>query len=78
MEKNIKEYVLGVCTRAREASRALGRVTPEAKNKALERMAELISEHSGEIVKANALDVEKARADGLSAAMIDRLVLDAK
>ena len=52
--------------------------TPEArKNAALSAAADAVRAARAEILKANAEDVAGARARNLSAAMIDRLALDA-
>jgi glutamate-5-semialdehyde dehydrogenase len=63
---------------AREASRATARASTAAKNKALLAMAAAIRARSAELLAANAADVAEARANGLDAAMIDRLTLTAK
>src|SRR4029453_17102586 len=64
--------------RARAAARQLRRCSSEQKNRGLLAMAHRIVSMQGEILAANAQDVEKAQADGLSAAMIDRLTLSPK
>ena len=61
--------------RAQIASRALAVMTPEAKNRCLLRMAEEIEGATAAIHAANEEDLAKARAAGISAAMIDRLTL---
>jgi glutamate-5-semialdehyde dehydrogenase len=63
---------------AREASRATARASTGAKNAALLAMAAAIRERSDELLAANAADVAEANANGLDAAMIDRLTLTAK
>ncbi len=62
---------------ARAAAEAMRRAPTGAKNKALERAAAWIRKEMNEIAKANALDMEAARAHGLSEAMQDRLLLTA-
>ena len=62
--------------KAKSASRALAVLPSEAKNACLERMALEIEGAADAIREANALDLEAARAKGLSAAMIDRLTLN--
>jgi glutamate-5-semialdehyde dehydrogenase len=64
--------------RARAAARALRQCSTEQKNRGLLAMADQLIASQDEIIAANQIDVEKAKADGLSAAMIDRLTLDAK
>jgi glutamate-5-semialdehyde dehydrogenase len=63
---------------AREASRATARASTAAKNMALLAMAAAIRARSAELLAANAADVAEARANGLDAAMIDRLTLTEK
>jgi glutamate-5-semialdehyde dehydrogenase len=63
---------------AREASRATARASTAAKNSALLAMASAIRAHSTELLAANAADVAEATANGLDAAMIDRLTLTEK
>jgi glutamate-5-semialdehyde dehydrogenase len=64
--------------RARAASRLLRQCLSEQKNRGLLAMADRLMSMQAEIIAANAQDVEKAKADGLSAAMIDRLTLNPK
>jgi glutamate-5-semialdehyde dehydrogenase len=62
-------------TAAREASRALARVSTDAKNEALLTIAKNILEHESYILSANREDIEAGRAAGLTNAVIDRLFL---
>jgi glutamate-5-semialdehyde dehydrogenase len=62
--------------RARAAARQLRKCTAEQKNRGLLVMADRLGSMQDEILAANAQDVEKANADGLSSAMIDRLTLN--
>ncbi len=64
--------------RAKAASRQLARATTEHKNAALNALADQLMADCAEILAANAIDVEAAKVNGLSAAMIDRLVLNEK
>jgi glutamate-5-semialdehyde dehydrogenase len=63
---------------AREAAVALARVTAVQKTRALKAAAAAIRARSAEILAANALDMDGAKARQLSAALLDRLLLDAK
>jgi glutamate-5-semialdehyde dehydrogenase len=63
--------------RARSAARVLRTLPTDTKNGALAAMADALVERTGEILAANAQDVEAARADGTSDAILDRLRLDA-
>lgn len=62
--------------RAKAAARLLARATTEQKNAALAALADQLLARCAGILEANALDVEAAKANGLSAALIDRLLLN--
>lgn len=64
--------------RAKAAARQLARATTEQKNVALIVLADQLLAHSAEVLSANALDIEAAQANGLSDALIDRLLLNEK
>jgi len=64
--------------RARAAARALRQCSTEQKNRGILAMAEQMLAAQAAILDANAQDVWKAKVDNLSAAMIDRLTLDAQ
>ncbi len=61
--------------RARRAARALALTPTDRKNAALEAIAAALLEHAGEVLAANAIDVERGRAAGLSPALLDRMLL---
>ncbi len=61
---------------ARQAAAALARVSTQQKNEALQAAATAIRAARGSILAANVRDMEAARARGLSAALLDRLLLD--
>jgi glutamate-5-semialdehyde dehydrogenase len=63
--------------RARSAARVLRSLSTEAKDGALAAMAEALVERTDEILAANAVDLEAARADGTPESVLDRLRLDA-
>ena len=63
--------------RARSAARVLRTLPTDAKDGALVAMAEALVQRSDEILAANAVDVEAARADGTPESVLDRLRLDA-
>ncbi len=65
-----------LATRAKEASRVLARADSATKDRALLGMAEAIERRSEEILRENAQDVAEGRANGLSPALVDRLMLD--
>jgi len=61
---------------ARLASRGLARLSTTQKNTALHHLADALIADQKEILTANMSDIESAKAAGLSAAMIDRLMLN--
>jgi glutamate-5-semialdehyde dehydrogenase len=69
--------VAETCASAKRASRELAMASTEAKNAALARLAELLSERTQEILDANAADLAAERAASLTEALRDRLTLDA-
>lgn len=60
---------------AREAARELATLPTGAKNEILSAIANALTAHSDEILKANQLDVLAGREAGMSDALIDRLTL---
>ncbi len=75
---DIKEYMQTVGRQARAASRRLAGATTAEKNAALLQIAAAIRREKAALLAANAEDVAAARANGLEAAMIDRLLLTEK
>lgn len=67
--------LLEKCTLARDASQKLISVETTVKDNALEAIAQAIVSRADEIISANKLDLENARAKGTRQAMIDRLTL---
>lgn len=61
--------------RAKAAARLLARATTDQKNAALAALADQLMSRCADILAANAIDVDAAKANGLSAALIDRLLL---
>ena len=67
--------VLAVCHAAKEAAPAVARASTAHKNATLLAMADALDAAHEPVLAANARDVENAREQGVSAAMIDRLTL---
>lgn len=63
---------------AREASRAMARLTTDEKNTCLRAMAQALQDRREDILAANAKDLEAGEASGLSSALMDRLELNPK
>ncbi|MBU0689507.1 MAG: glutamate-5-semialdehyde dehydrogenase [Gammaproteobacteria bacterium] len=75
---DIKEYMKGVGQAARAASRTMAMADSNAKNHALENIANAILLNSAKLIAENAKDVAKAKLEELDAASIDRLTLTEK
>ena len=63
--------------RAKKAARVLSAAAPAAKTQALRALAALLIERQPDILKANALDVDAAKAANMDAPRLDRLTLAA-
>ncbi|PHS27576.1 MAG: glutamate-5-semialdehyde dehydrogenase [Methylophaga sp.] len=72
---DIKNYMQTVGQQARTASRALSRSGTDAKNEALQFIANEIRAAAETLKQQNALDMEAGKAKGLDAALLDRLEL---
>ncbi|MCL1088386.1 glutamate-5-semialdehyde dehydrogenase [Shewanella profunda] len=73
---NQEQYLQQLGANAKQASYALANLTASQKADLLEAIADALTENSPAILAANAKDVAAAKADGLTDAMIDRLLLD--
>jgi glutamate-5-semialdehyde dehydrogenase len=78
MMEDIKSYMQQVGKQARAASRLMAMADTNAKNRALEAIAEALIANRGALMAANASDVSTARGNGLDAASLDRLTLTDK
>jgi glutamate-5-semialdehyde dehydrogenase len=72
---DVDEAVRAIAHRARVAARELAGATRAAKDAALHAMADALVAAAPEIVSANAVDLERGRAAGTSAGLLDRLTL---
>ena len=72
----MKEQILQQVKRAREAATTLALADTAQKNNALERMAVWLEREMEAVVEANTLDMTSGREKGLSAALLDRLMVD--
>ena len=75
---NIAEYVQSLGAQARTASAAMARADAATRNRALRVLAGLLRESAPALGQANALDIGRALAAGLSDPMVDRLRLTPK
>lgn len=62
--------------RARAILAFMSQVDSEQKNKALNAIANMLEKNSDRIIKANAIDLEQGRNNGLSEGLLDRLMLN--
>jgi len=75
MELAIEELE-GKAMAAKAASRRMAYLSSEIKNTALHNIADDLSANKDEILTANKIDYKKAEASGMSAVMLDRLILN--
>lgn len=72
----VESAVYAIADRAREAARSMSRANRALKDKGLRAIGEALLQRKAEILAANAKDVENGRANGTSAALLDRLTLN--
>jgi len=75
-QQDLEVLMTTIGRQARAAAAALARAPAGARDVALEAAAALLRAHAAQILAANADDLERARAHGLSGALLDRLGLD--
>lgn len=75
---DIKQYMEKLGAKARIASRAMAKASTNTKNLALTTIAAAIRREKAALIAANQADLAAARANGLEAAMLDRLTLSEK
>jgi len=73
--EEIESQIKSIAQRARAASLQLARTPAAGKDKALLRIADLLEESADTIIAENRKDLEAGKAAGLSAAMLDRLLV---
>lgn len=73
---SLHDEMVAMADNAVKASRALAKLTSRKKNTILEAMADELDQRRDAIKAANQLDMEAGRTAGLSAAMLDRLLLN--
>lgn len=72
---DIKAMMAEIGTRARKAAKGLATLPTRQKDAALLASAMLVRANAGDILEANARDMEAGREKGLAPAMLDRLLL---
>ncbi|MEQ1488571.1 MAG: glutamate-5-semialdehyde dehydrogenase, partial [Methylotenera sp.] len=75
---NIQNYMQQMGIEARKASRLMASADTNIKNQALNYIAAAILREKTALLAANKLDLDAARANGLDAAMLDRLTITEK
>ncbi len=70
------DSIKSLCEGAKRASRELSQLSGAKRNELLIAIAKSISEGADEIIEANKIDLENAKANGISDAMLDRLMLN--
>jgi glutamate-5-semialdehyde dehydrogenase len=75
---DIKHYMKELGEQARSASRLMAKADTNTKNQALRNIAALIRHHEKALIAANQQDLDAAKANGMEAAMLDRLALSEK
>ena len=73
---NIKAYMQTLGSQAREASRIIAAADTALKNRALLAIAEALSHGREKLLAANTVDMQNGSANGLDAALLDRLELN--
>lgn len=68
--------LIELASKAKEAKYLVALLSTEMKNKAILAVADALEKNSGDIVKANAIDMENGGKKGLSQGLLDRLKLD--
>ena len=74
---DLQFQILEIGKRARAAARLLARTPTAQKDRALQEMADALLGAEAAILRANLEDVDRAKQSGASAAMVDRLTLNA-
>ena len=71
-----REEVLAKARRAKEVAPVIAALPTPAKDEVLLAAAAALTERAGEILEANARDLEQGRQNGLAESVLDRLALD--
>jgi len=75
MSESVIDYIHTLGRAARNASRQLARASTAQKNQALSAIGAALNAARAELLAANAKDMQQGRANGLDAALLDRLEL---
>ncbi len=72
---SVKQYMLGLGEQASLAARQMSAASTASKNKALNYLADLLTEQQEKLIEVNQLDLQAGKERGLEAALLDRLEL---
>lgn len=72
----VDDYLKKIGENAQRAEKVLASASSETKNRALTAIADSLKKAAAEIIEANGVDLANGRENGLSEAMLDRLMLD--
>ncbi|MDA1129189.1 MAG: glutamate-5-semialdehyde dehydrogenase [Chloroflexi bacterium] len=75
MMTNTIEDIIALGKAAKQASRKLARLSTEDKNRVLLNLTELLRSEQEDVLTANRLDYQEAKAEGLDESLLDRLLL---
>lgn len=73
---NLSPVMIELGKKAKSAARKLATISESVKNRALLRMAEALEKNIEKIIEENQKDLEKGRNEGISSALMDRLLLN--
>ncbi|KRE66756.1 gamma-glutamyl phosphate reductase [Arthrobacter sp. Soil736] len=72
----VEAAVYAIADRSRQAARSMGRANRALKDRGLRAIGAALLDRRAQVLAANAKDVEAGRANGTSAALLDRLTLN--
>ena len=72
---NINKQIISMAKDCKAASKITAQLATQIKNDVLNNMADALLDHAKTIVSENSKDLEKAKSNGLSSSMIDRLII---
>lgn len=76
MDNNLKKHIEEICIKANNASKSLSYASSDSKNNALKLIANHIKKDKNKILEANIIDVELAKKNNITGALLDRLILN--
>lgn len=76
--QKIEKEIIKIVKEARQASKTIGLIKTSDKNAVLRKMARALIDHASTIIRENKKDLNNGAGQGLSKALMDRLLLDEK